>query len=72
MDRAWQLISKGDGVRALLAARQALAINAESPEVHNLLGCIYAMDGDFEEALSCYEKASWRRRPKAAPLSRSG
>ena len=57
MDRAWQLISKGDGVRALLAARQALGINAESPEVHNLLGCIYAMEGDFEEALLCYQKA---------------
>ena len=57
MDRAWQLISNGDGMKALLAARQALLINAESPEVHNLLGCIYAMDGDFDEALSCYEKA---------------
>lgn len=57
MDRAWQLISDGDGMKALLAARQALNINAESPEVHNLLGCIYAMDGDFEEAISCYEKA---------------
>ncbi len=57
MDRAWQLISKGDVVKALLAARQALVINAESPEVHNLLGCIYAMDGDFDEALSYYERA---------------
>ena len=57
MDRAWQLISKGDGVRALMAARQALGIDAQSPEVHNLLGCIYAMEGDFEEALSCYQQA---------------
>ena len=57
MDRAWQLISKGDGVKALMAARQALSIDADSPEVHNLLGCIYAMDGDFDEALLCYERA---------------
>lgn len=57
LDRAWQLISNGDGGRALIAARQALSIDGESPEVHNLLGCIYAMDGDYGEALTCYQKA---------------
>ncbi len=57
LDRAWQLMSQGDGSRALLAARQALNIDAEAPEVHNLLGCIYAMEGDFEEAMSCWQQA---------------
>lgn len=57
LDRAWQLVSKGDAGRAMLAARQALGIDDESPEVHNLLGCIYAMEGDFGEALSCYQRA---------------
>ncbi len=51
------MMSKGNVSSALSAARQALGIDAESPEVHNLLGCIYAMDGDREEALSCYKKA---------------
>jgi tetratricopeptide (TPR) repeat protein len=50
-------MSQGDGSRALLAARQALSIDAESPEVHNLLGCIWAMEGDFEEAMSCWQQA---------------
>lgn len=57
IDRAWDLISKGNGYQALLAARQALGIDSESAEVHNLLGCIYAMDGDFSEALTCYRRA---------------
>ena len=57
MDRAWEMISRGQGVQALMAARQALKIDSESPEVHNLLGCIYAMDGDFGEALTCYQRA---------------
>jgi tetratricopeptide (TPR) repeat protein len=57
MDRAWEMISRGEGVQALLAARQALQIDADSPEAHNLLGCIYAMDGDFSEALTCYQRA---------------
>ncbi len=57
IDRAWDLISKGEGIQALLAARQALGINGDSAEVHNLLGCIYAMDGDFGEALTCYRRA---------------
>ena len=57
IDRAWDLISKGQSIQALMAARQALGIDGESAEVHNLLGCIYAMDGDFTEAMSCYRRA---------------
>lgn len=57
MDRAWDLMSKGLGLEAMLAARQALGIDALSPEAHNLLGCIYAMDGDFNEALDSYQRA---------------
>ncbi len=57
MDRAWDLIGKGEMNLALVAARKALEVNEESPEVHNLIGYIYAMDGDFEEAISNYRQA---------------
>ncbi len=57
MDRAWDLLAKGETVSALVAAKKALEIDDESPEVHNLLGYIYAMDGDFEEAISNYRNA---------------
>ncbi|MCP4676134.1 MAG: tetratricopeptide repeat protein [Deltaproteobacteria bacterium] len=57
MDRAWDLIGKGEMIQALVAAKRALEIDEESPEVHNLIGYIYAMDGDFEEAISNYRQA---------------
>jgi tetratricopeptide (TPR) repeat protein len=57
MDRAWDLISKGDTVRALVSAKKAMEIDEESPEVHNLLGYICAMDGDVDEALVNYRQA---------------
>ena len=57
IDRAWDLIVKGDTIHALIAAQKALEIDEESPEVHNLLGYIYAMDGDLDEAISNYRQA---------------
>jgi len=57
LDRSWDLISRGETTQALVAARQALDIDAESPEVHNLLGYIHALQGDYEEALECYRQA---------------
>ena len=57
LDRSWDLISRGETTQALVAARHALDIDVESSEVHNLLGYIHALQGDFEEALECYRKA---------------
>jgi tetratricopeptide (TPR) repeat protein len=57
LDRSWDLISRGQMTPALVAARQALDIDAQSPEVHNLLGYIHALQGDLEEALECYRQA---------------
>ena len=50
-------MSQGESTKALVAARQALSLDDESPEVHNLLGVIYAMEGDFGEAMACYQRA---------------
>jgi tetratricopeptide (TPR) repeat protein len=57
LDRSWDLISRGETTQALVAARQALDIDVESPEVHNLLGYIHALQGDYDEALECYRQA---------------
>jgi cytochrome c-type biogenesis protein CcmH/NrfG len=57
MDRAWELIVRGKTVPALVAAKKALDADGESPEAHNLLGYIYAMNGDVEEALLNYQHA---------------
>lgn len=57
LDRGWDLIIKGDTTRALISARRALDIDEESPEVHNLLGYIHALDGDLDEALEHYRQA---------------
>lgn len=57
LDRGWELVSKGDTRRAFIAARRALELNNESPEAHNLMGYIHALDGDIEDALSCYRAA---------------
>jgi tetratricopeptide (TPR) repeat protein len=57
MDRSWDLISRGEATQALIAARQALDLDSESPEVHNLIGYIQALLGDYEEALECYRQA---------------
>lgn len=57
MDRAWELIVCGKTMPALIAARKALDADRESPEAHNLLGYIHAMNGDVEEALLNYQQA---------------
>ena len=57
LDRAWDLVSKGDTTKALVSAQRALEIDTESPEVHNLIGYIRAMDGELEEALQSYRHA---------------
>ncbi len=57
MDRSWDLISRGEVTTAMIAARQALSLDRENPEVHNLLGYIHAVGGDFEDAIDCYRRA---------------
>ncbi len=57
MDRAWDLVARGKTIQALVAAKSALDVDRKSPEAHNLLGYIHAMDGDLEEALSNYQSA---------------
>jgi tetratricopeptide (TPR) repeat protein len=57
LDRGWDLVSRGETTRALVSARRALDMDEGAPEVHNLLGYIHAVDGDYEEALECYRRA---------------
>jgi tetratricopeptide (TPR) repeat protein len=57
LDRGWDLAVRGETTQALIAARQALEIDGESPEVHNLMGYVRALDGDYDEALECYRRA---------------
>lgn len=57
LDRSWDLISRGEMTPAMVAARQALELDRENPEVHNLIGYIHAVGGDFDDAIECYRRA---------------
>ena len=57
LDRGWDLAHKGDGAGAIECARQALELDPQSPEVHNLMGYAAALEGDAEEALDHYRQA---------------
>lgn len=57
LDRGWDLATHGDARGAEAAARQALEIDPDAPEVHNLLGYVAAMNGDAEEAIEHYKDA---------------
>jgi tetratricopeptide (TPR) repeat protein len=57
IDRSWDLISRGENGPALLAARKALELDRRNPEVHNLIGYIHALDGEFDDALESYRRA---------------
>lgn len=57
MDRSLDLVTRGKVTLALAAAHQALEISPENPEVHNLIGYVHAMSGDFDNALENYRKA---------------
>ena len=49
LDRAWDLIRKGDVRGAQTSAQQALDIDSQSPEAHNLLGFVASLQGDVDE-----------------------
>jgi len=57
LDRAWDLVSRGDLAGALRSAEKSLELDGDSPEVHNLLGFVAAQEGRGEEALEHYERA---------------
>jgi Flp pilus assembly protein TadD len=57
LDRAWDLAQRGDAHGADMSARQALELAPESPEVHNLLGYVAALEGDCDEAVEAYQQA---------------
>lgn len=57
LDRGWDLVQRGDSRGAEASARRALEIDPNSPEAHNLLGFVAAMEGDGEEAIEAYRQA---------------
>jgi tetratricopeptide (TPR) repeat protein len=57
IDRAWDLIAKGDFPGALRSAERSLEMAPDSPEVHNLIGYVHAQDGRAELAVEAYERA---------------
>lgn len=57
LDRGWDLINRGDLAGAKRSAEKSLELDAESPEAHNLLGYVYAAQGDSDSALDHYRQA---------------
>lgn len=57
LERGWDLAQRGDTHGAASSARRALELNPDSPEVHNLLGFVAALDGDCDEAIEAYQQA---------------
>jgi tetratricopeptide (TPR) repeat protein len=57
LDRGWDLVQRGDTRGADASARRALELDPNSPEAHNLLGFVAALEGDGEEAIEAYRQA---------------
>jgi tetratricopeptide (TPR) repeat protein len=57
LDRGWDLAQRGDTRGAEASARRALELDPSSPEAHNLLGYVAALEGDGEEAIENYRQA---------------
>jgi Flp pilus assembly protein TadD len=57
LDRGWDLIQRGDTRGAEASARRAIELDPNSPEAHNLLGFVAALEGDGEEAIEAYRQA---------------
>jgi tetratricopeptide (TPR) repeat protein len=57
IDRAWDRMASGDIAGALRSAEKAAEMDADSPEVQNLLGYVLAADGRAEEAIERYRQA---------------
>lgn len=57
LDRGWDLVQRGDTRGAEASARRALELDPNSPEAHNLLGFVAALEGEGEEAIEAYQQA---------------
>src|SRR5258705_6178813 len=57
LDRGWDLVQRGDTRGGEASARRALELDSSSPEAHNLLGFVAALEGDGEEAIEAYRQA---------------
>ncbi len=57
LDRGWDLVQRGDTRGAEASARRALELDPSSPEAHNLLGFVAALEGEGEEAIEAYQQA---------------
>jgi tetratricopeptide (TPR) repeat protein len=57
LERASQLAERGDFAGAILATRQAIALNHGSVYAHGLLGQFLERSGDFKNAAVSYSKA---------------
>ena len=58
LEQGWEFLQTGRFAEAEQAARSALAVEPDLPDVFTLLGSIAAHQGDVEVALGHYEKAS--------------
>ena len=57
LDRAWDLLSRGDFVGARISAGNIMRHDDQSPEGHCLLGAIAAGEGDPVEAVELFQQA---------------
>ncbi len=57
LERAWDLLHRGDLAAARVSAHHILKLSSDSPEGHTLLGAIAAAEGEAEEALELFRQA---------------
>ena len=57
LDRAWDLVARGDLAGARVSAEKSLEIDANSADAHNLIGFILQAEGRAQEALDHYHRA---------------
>ncbi len=65
IDEAWDLLAKGDRIRAAQVLDRILQANPRDPDAHLMLGSLLAEDGRIPEALPHLEEAV-RLRPRSA------
>lgn len=57
LDRAWDMLQKGDLAGAEKAAQATITLDPELPEAHHVLGNIRAQNRDVDGAIESYERA---------------
>ncbi len=68
LDRAWELLDRGDVTGATVAADSAAEVAPKAPELLTLQGAIAAAAGDTDEALELYRAAMDEDPDYASPL----